>query len=106
MGWLRVEKPAIHTSLVLPFPLDPGEAAAIALALAVKTDVLLIDENRDRAAARASGVPVGGLLGELLHAKRQGWIPSLREEIARLRSDAGFFVDAEIETFILSQAGE
>ncbi len=49
---------------------------------------------------------MAGLLGELLHAKYQGWFPSLREEIARLRTQAGFFIGAEIETFILSQAGE
>lgn len=40
------------------------------------------------------------------HARRQDWIPKLRDEIVRLRQDAGFFVDAEIEKFILSQAGE
>jgi hypothetical protein len=35
-----------------------------------------------------------------------GVIPNLRGEIKRLRSEAGFFVDAEIEQFILSQVGE
>jgi predicted nucleic acid-binding protein len=45
-------------------------------------------------------------LGELLHARLQGWIPNLRDEIARLRLHAGFFVDAEIEAFITSQVGE
>jgi hypothetical protein len=33
-------------------------------------------------------------------------LPNLRSEINRLRAEAGFFVDAEIEGFILSQIGE
>jgi len=49
---------------------------------------------------------VGGVLGELLHARQAGLLPDLRSEINRLRFEAGFFVDAEIERFILSQAGE
>lgn len=105
-GWLRVETTPPLLSLALPFPLDQGESAAIALAVAVKADVLLIDEKRGRIAARGLGLAVGGLLGELLHACQRGWIPTLRDEIARLRQEAGFFVDAEIEKFILSQAGE
>ncbi|HOB98629.1 MAG TPA: DUF3368 domain-containing protein [Verrucomicrobiota bacterium] len=105
-GWLRVETATSMPPLSLPFPLDDGESAAIALALALKADVLLIDEKRGRIAARAFGLAVGGLLGELLHARHRAWIPTLRDEITRLRQEAGFFVDVEIERFILSQAGE
>lgn len=65
-----------------------------------------MDEKRGRAAARALGLAVAGLLGELLHARQQGWIPGMRDEIARLRKEAGFFVDTEIERLILSQANE
>lgn len=103
-GWLRVEKPARQP--LLPMPLDLGESAAIALAVAVRADMLLMDEKRGRAAARALGLTVAGLLGELLHARQQGWIPGMRDEIARLRKEAGFFVDTEIERLILSQANE
>jgi hypothetical protein len=46
------------------------------------------------------------VLGELLHARQTGMLPNLRSEINRLRSGAGFFVDAEIERFILSQVGD
>jgi hypothetical protein len=33
-------------------------------------------------------------------------LPNLRSEINRLRVEAGFFVDGEIERFILSQVGD
>ena len=49
---------------------------------------------------------VGGVLGELLYARQTGRLPNLRSVINRLRSEAGFFVDAEIERFILSQVGD
>src|ERR1035438_261562 len=90
----------------LPFPLDAGESEAIGLALATQADVLLMDERRGREAARRHGLAVGGVLGELLHARQTGMLLNLRSEINRLRSEAGFFVDAEIERFILSQVGD
>ena len=103
--WLRVESMALP-QLSLPLPLDAGETAAIALAVAMKADVLLLDEKRGRAAARHVGISVAGVLGELLHARLAGWIPVLAPELHRLRNDAGFFIDPGIENFILSQAGE
>ena len=48
------------------FRLYAGETAAIALALAVKADLLLMDEKRGRAAARHAGLTVAGVLGELI----------------------------------------
>ena len=105
-GWLKVEGSKLLTPLPLPVPLDVGETAALALAVATHADVVLIDEKRGRNAARQLGLPIGGLLGELIHAKQHGWIPDLRNEIRRLRNDAGFFVTTELECFLLSQIGE
>jgi len=105
-GWLVVEPVAKTSAPQFPFPLDPGETAAIALACQLKAEVLLMDEKRGREAARHCGLVVAGVLGELVHAKLAGWIPNARDEIRRLRSDAGFFVDVTVEKFILSQAGE
>jgi predicted nucleic acid-binding protein len=104
-GWLVAEK-APPASPELPFPLDAGETEAIGLALATQADVLLMDERRGREAARRHGLAVGGVLGELLHARQTGVLPNLRSEIDRLRSEAGFFVGVEIERFILSQVGD
>ena len=104
-GWLVMQAPSVPPT-VPPLPLDAGEVEAIRLALTVQADVLLMDEKRGREAARRLGLTVAGLLGELLHARQNGKLPELRSEIARLRTEAGFFVDAEIERFILSQVGE
>ena len=104
--WLVVEPPGKTVPPQLPFPLDPGETAAIALACQLKAGVLLMDEKRGREAARRCGLVVAGALGELIHAKLAGWIPNVRDEIQRLRLEAGFFVDVPVEKFILSQVGE
>ena len=104
-GWLVVETPATPPPR-LQFALDAGETEAIALALSVGADVLLMDEKRGREAARRQGLNVAGALGELLHARQAGRLPNVRSEISRLRAEAGFFVDAEIERFILLQVGE
>jgi predicted nucleic acid-binding protein len=89
-----------------PFALDRGEMEAILLACQLQADVLLMDERRGREAARQRGLIVAGVLGELIHAKLAGWIPNVSDEISRLRLGAGFFVDATVERFILSQVGE
>ena len=104
--WLVVEPLGAPVSQKLPFPLDRAETEAILLACQLKADVLLMDEKRGREAARQHGLVVAGALGELIHAKFAGWIPNVRDEIRRLRADAGFFVDATVEKFILSQVGE
>ncbi len=104
--WLMVKPATNLTCPLLPFPLDPGETAAIALACHLQADVLLMDEKRGREAARHCGLVVAGVLGELIHAKLAGWIPNVRDEILRLRQAAGFFVDGAVEKFVLSQVGE
>ncbi len=104
MGWRRVTIPPSVPAL--PIPLDAGETEAIALALHLKVDVLLLDGKRGREAARHVGWVVAGALGELVHAKHNGWIASVRDEIHRVRREGGFFVDAGVECFILSQVGE
>lgn len=104
--WLIVA-PLLEPSVaVFSPPLDPGETEAILLAVQLQADVLLMDEKLGRAAARQRGLTVAGALGELLHAKLAGRIPSVRDEIRRLKLEAGFFVDAGVEQFILSQVGE
>lgn len=86
--------------------LDEGEAEAIALALELQADVLLIDETAGRAAARQYGLNVTGVLGVLLSAKQQGEIPEIRPSLDRLRTEINFFVSDAVYQAILLAAGE
>lgn len=86
--------------------LDPGEAEAIALAIELSADYLLIDESLGREVADQLGVRITGLLGVLLKAKQGGHIPTVRHYIDRLVSEVGFRLGRELINDVLYQAGE
>ena len=81
-GWLKSRTPsnAALISLLL-VELHAGEAEAIALALEVKASWLLMDERDGRRMARQLALPVTGVLGVLLRAKKRGEINAVRPEI-------------------------
>lgn len=65
-------------------PLGPGEQAAIALALSMRADLILIDERKGTAIALTKGFAVTGTLGVLRLARRRGWI-DLDDTLAKLK---------------------
>ena len=106
-GWLK-EMPLPSSA---PFPdglrgLDAGETEALRLALSVAADGVLMDEKEGRQCATSLGIRTIGVLGVLIAAKHAGSIASLRDEIDRLRRDAGFFVDKALESQVLARVGE
>ena len=70
--------------------LGTGEASAIALALAVGADVILLDDYRARAAAKAEGVKVIGTIGLLEEFFRRGLIADLRAVFKALAENAAY----------------
>ncbi len=63
--------------------LDPGEQAAIALALSLNADLLLIDDRNARQIAKSLGLRITGLLGILGSAAQQNMIdfPSVLNQL-------------------------
>ncbi|NBC19367.1 MAG: DUF3368 domain-containing protein [Bacteroidetes bacterium] len=86
--------------------MDRGEAAAIALAVEMHADLLLIDERIGRAAATRLGIHRIGVLGVLLEAKGQSIVPSIRPLLDALRAEAGFWVSDALYARVLDVAGE
>ena len=106
-GWLAVQVlPDIELSARFEKRVDPGEAEAIALAEYLQADKLIIDDRLGRELARERNVPVAGLLGELLHAKLQGRIRSVRDLMDMLQAEARFFIRSDLRELILRQAQE
>ena len=76
--------PAIPEDLQLP-ALDAGERAAIALALSMHLDLILIDDRTGATAARARGLAVMGTLGVLDRAGQRGLV-DLSAAVAALQA--------------------
>jgi hypothetical protein len=86
--------------------LDIGEAEAIALAIEMKADIVLLDEIEGRDVAAQLDLPVAGTLGILLAAKLKGEVPTIGPEIRLLRERGNFFISRRLEAEILAAAGE
>ena len=87
-AWLSVRpNPTVLQRDTAALPLDAGESAVIMLAIAVKADLVLMDDRDGVAAARREGLVVTGTLGVLDLAARRGMI-DLADAFARLRRPA------------------
>ncbi len=80
--------------------LDPGEADAIALALQLSADVLLIDEQRGRAEARRLGLRPLGVVGVLEQAAQRDLV-ELESALNRLVSTTNFRIAGRVIDEIL-----
>jgi uncharacterized protein len=69
----------------LKMELDAGEAQAIALAQSLRC-TLLIDDLLGRTVARRRGVPIVGVIGVLLQAKRMGHLTHVRPQLEALNA--------------------
>ena len=84
--------------------IDAGEAQAIALAQSLRCGVL-IDDLLGRGAAKRMGLPVIGVLGVLLQAKRAGHIAAIRPSLDALVL-ARYRVSDTLIAAVLKQANE
>ena len=76
--------------------LDAGEAEAIVLAKAMALP-LIIDEKKGRSVARSLGVPVIGLLGLFVLAKRRGVFSMADAEKWRREAEqAGYYISSRL----------
>lgn len=106
-GWLRKGKVENQqVVLALRRELDNGEAEAIALALQLKANLILMDERDGRSLAKSMGLTPIGVLGVLIRAKQDGSVSSVREILSRLRNEAGFYITDDLMQNILLEIGE
>jgi predicted nucleic acid-binding protein len=107
LPWIAT-KPVTNRALVsaLQMELDPGEAEAIALAVELKADLLLLDERRGRTVATRLGLRFVGVLGVLIEAKRKGCLAAVKPILEDLVMKAGFWVSPQLYTRVLDAAGE
>jgi len=90
----------------LKIELDDGEAEAIALAIELKADLVLMDERLGRNIASRSGQKCIGIMGILMEAKHKGIIDSVKPVVDDLITKAGFWVSNGLYLKVLQEAGE
>ena len=86
--------------------LDAGEANAIALALELRADDLLMDERLGRQEAVRLGLSIVGILGVLLVAKQRSLISQVQPVMDALTNKAGFHISPRLYQRVLVLAQE
>ena len=105
--WIETRQVADRNLVAsLQLELDDGEAEAIALAVELKADLILLDERKGRVIAARLGLRFIGLLGMLVEAKHRGLISAVRPIMNDLIGKAGFWIGQELYDYILQVAEE
>ena len=86
--------------------LDIGEAEAIALAVEIQAEQILLDERRGRLVAARLNLQYTGILGILVEAKSQGLITKVKPLLDALINQAGFWVAESLYNRVLQIVDE
>ncbi|NEO95106.1 MAG: DUF3368 domain-containing protein [Moorea sp. SIO3G5] len=107
LSWIQTRQ-ATNRSLVaeLRLEIDAGESEAIALAIELNANRLLIDDYQARVIASRFGLKFTGILGVLLAAKKQGLIKAVKPIVDDLINQAGFRVSDRVYREIVQMADE
>jgi predicted nucleic acid-binding protein len=102
--WLEIKAPRQIPSS-FPTHLGQGEREAIALALEIRPDVLIVDDNAARVLAERLGIVIIGTAGILRLAKEAKMIPNVRAPLDLLRA-SGFRLSDVVYEAVLRASGE
>ncbi len=106
-NWIQTRAVSDRTLVeALSSELDIGEAEAIALAVEIQADQVLIDERRGRLIATRLNLRYTGILGILVEAKSQGLIAEIKPLLDALINKAGFWVAEPLYNGVLKLVNE
>ena len=105
--WIKIAVPSSSAQVArFSESLDAGESEAIALALELRCDFLLIDERKGTQIARAEGLQTIGLLGVLAKAKQKRLIRAVKPLLDHMEEVAGFWLGRKLKEDFLRDVGE
>jgi predicted nucleic acid-binding protein len=105
-SWVSVRVPGGRSPvLTLRGRLGAGERDAIALAVEVGAEAVVLDDLPARRAAEAAGLSVIGTVGLLLEAKWKGLLPTIRPELDKLLASS-FVLSEQLYDKLLRLARE
>lgn len=104
-----IERQEIGNNTLYPLlrkDLDDGEAAAIALAIEKRADLILLDETDARNVADLYSLPKTGIIGIVTRAKNYHLIQEVTPLFDALKTRANFWIQPRLYETILKQMGE
>ncbi|MBL7775308.1 MAG: DUF3368 domain-containing protein [Saprospiraceae bacterium] len=106
-GWIKVLEPK-PTDLLneLLLTLHEGESQAIALAIELNADLLILDDGDARKEATRLSLQFTGIAGILVRAKAKSLIAEVRPVLDEMIAQANFRLQAQTYKMILDLAGE
>lgn len=102
-SWVQVTRPALIPTMLLD--LDPGEQEAIALAVQLDADVIVLDDLAARRAATRMGLTLTGSAGLLVRAQRLGLLEVVRPDLDAMIAN-GLFISESLYRDVLQSLGE
>lgn len=105
-NWIEVIEPQQIPASVSQADLDPGETEAIALALELQPDTLLMDERLGRRLAIQHGLRVTGCLGLIVLAKQRGLITRVVPVIQDLQAKGDCWFGRELLNEVCASVDE
>lgn len=105
--WIKVREPS-NQNLVdtLKIDLDLGESEAIALALELSANYVIIDERKGRNLAQNYNLQVIGVIGIFIQCKRINIIPNVKSLLDELLEKTNFYINPNLYRTVLSELGE
>ncbi|MBW3571508.1 MAG: DUF3368 domain-containing protein [Gemmatimonadetes bacterium] len=105
--WIRVAS-VRNRALIsdLPQRVGAGEGEAMVLAQELSADLLLIDERKARKTALQLGLPVTGIIGVLLEAKKAGLISAIKPILDQMEAVVAFRLKRSLYNAAVRAAGE
>jgi predicted nucleic acid-binding protein len=105
-AWIEIIAPQTIPASITEAGLDPGETEAIALALELHPDAVLMDERLGRRLATRHGLVVTGLLGFLVLAKQRKLITDIVPVIQELQAQGNCWFSHELLSDVCRSVGE
>lgn len=105
-SWIEIIAPRAIPTSITEAGLDPGETEAIALALELHPDAVLIDERLGRRVATRHGLHVTGLLGFLVLSKQRKLISDVVPVIREFQTKGNCWFSQELLDEVCRSVGE
>lgn len=104
-----IERKELRDNTLYPLlrkDLDDGEAAAIALAVEQRADLILLDETDARNVADLYSIPKTGVIGIVTRAKKHHLIQETKPLFEALKIQANFWIQPQLYETIMQEMGE